>query len=259
MATEQVVEQVAEGFEEAAEITRRIDPKPVGFLLGGVGIGIIVGFVLGYRWNKEKIRAEIFMESREEVEKIREFYREKAETEAEGVKIVRAKPDLEEVVEERGYTVVEEVPERLTRPPIPVQEPVRSPHYHTPRQVAKRHVEREKDKNEGWDYPAELANRSEEQPYIIHQDEFAQNEGEYSKVTLTYYAADAVLTDEDEDVIRNPDSIVGLNSLNNFGHGADDYHVVYVRNDRLEIDYEICLLAASYEETVQGLTREDEN
>lgn len=249
MATEQIVERVAENLEDAAVVTRRLNTQAIGLGIAGLGVGVAIGFFFGYRWNKEKIKAEAFKKSEEEVEKIRNFYQSQ-------VKVVEAKPSLDEVVEERGYSG-EVVMERPTRPPVPVQEaPVLPRRDFTPGGIAKRHVEREKDKNEGWDYGTELANRVTDRPYIIHQDEYAQKEEGYEQVTFTYYAVDAVLTDEDESPVEDPEGSVGLDNLGNFGHGADDYHVLYIRNDRLEIDYEVCLVAASYRETVQGLSND---
>lgn len=260
MATEQVVERVAENLEEAAKVTRQINTPAIGFGLVGLAVGVAVGFYFGRRWNSEKIRAEAFEKSEKEVEQIREFYQKEAQA---SVKIVEAKPSLDDVVEEKGYVGEQRVdiplPARPTRPPVPVQEPFVSmtgaalpKRDFTSGGIAKRHVDREKDKNEGWDFSAEIRERTNERPYIIHQDEFSQQEEGYGQVTFTYYAVDAVLTDEDEQPIDDQDEVVGLDNLRNFGHGADDYHVVYIRNDRLELDYEICLVAASYEETVQG-------
>lgn len=259
MATEQVIERVAENVAEnlegAADVTRKLNTQGIGWGFVGLGVGVVVGFYFGRRWNREKIRAEVFKQSEKEIEAIRRFYQEKSEA----VKIVQTKPDLDEVVEEKGY--VEPVPPapsivqppRPTQPPVPVQEPPVLPRRDfTPGGVAKRHVEREKDKNEHWDYGLELQHRTNTHPYIIHQDEHAHNEEGYTQETLTYYAVDAVLTDEDEQPIDLPDATVGLENLSKFGHGSDDYHVVYIRNDALETDYEVCLLAASYAETVQG-------
>lgn len=263
MAAEAVIEEVAENLEEAAAATRKLNVTGIGFFFGGIAVGAAVGFYFGHRWNREKIKAEAFKEAELEILEVREFYRKQLRDDTTDVKIVPNKPELEDIVEERGYSgeVVEEVViERPLRPPVPVQEPppVLPKRDFTPSGVAKRHADREKDKMEGWDYEAEVAMRIPTQPYIIHQDEFAQNEPEYSQVTYTYYAADNVLTDEDEEKIRNPDQFVGVKNLQNFGHGADDYHVLYIRNERLEIDFEVCLLAASYAETVQGTSSDGE-
>jgi hypothetical protein len=260
VATEQVVEQVAEHLEDAAVVledaavvTRQIDTARVAFFLGGTGFGLAVGFFFGYRFNREKIRAKVFKESEEEIDKMREHYQQK-------IIAAEQKPTVEEVVEERGYSIrtdLIEEQERPTKPPVPVQYPRTRTVEHFVNDVAKRHEDREKDKNDGWEYPLELSRRSKEFPYIIHQDEFAQNETEYEQVTYTYYAADHVLTDEEEEKIELPDQIVGLSNLGNFGHGADDYHVLFVRNDKLRMEFEICLLPASYEEAVQGLSNEE--
>ena len=76
-------------------------------------------------------------------------------------------------------------------------------------------------------------------PYIISPNDFDDpNYENYDKVTLTFYA-DGVLTDELdnpiclEDVQKN----VGTEFVTHFGEFERD--VVYVRNDILEIDYEI--------------------
>lgn len=74
-----------------------------------------------------------------------------------------------------------------------------------------------------------------ERPYVISPDEFGEKDG-YENVTLTYYA-DGVLTDYFDNVISNIDEVVGLDSLDHFGEYEDD--AVFVRNDKMETDYEI--------------------
>lgn len=246
MATEQVaekvVEEVAQNLEEAAEATRRINPSSVGYFFVGLGVGVGLGFYFGYRYNKEKIKAEAFRESEAELDKMRVYYQQREE----GVKIIpAAKPSAEEIVEERGYVTEEpEVEERPLPAPVPVTEP---------RAVPVRTEEEEKDKNDGWSYPAEMAKRSPDRPYIIHQDEFAGNETDYTQVTYTYYAQDQILTDEHDDVLNNVEELVGERNLTKFGHGTDDFNVLYVRNSKLELEFEICQLNKSYEQEVMGL------
>lgn len=85
-----------------------------------------------------------------------------------------------------------------------------------------------------------------DRPYVISPDEFDDND-EYEKETLTYYA-DKVLTDIMDEKIDNVDDVVGLESLNHFGEYEADS--VYVRNDILKTDYEICLDARNYSDVV---------
>lgn len=240
-AVEQVVETVAENLEDAAVVVRHINAQRIAYSLGGLAVGVAVGFFFGYRWNKAKIRAEAFKESEEEVEKIREMYRDSA-------RVIRDKPALDEVIVERQYTIpTEEVVERPTRPPVPVEEPAVTIKLDTG-----------KSKNLHWDFAEELATRSEEHPYIIHQDEYQGNETGYRQEVLTWYAGDNVLTDEDEQPIPDADDTVDLNHMSKFGHGTDDFNVVFIRNDRLRMEYEICRMPTSYEEERQGLTNDDE-
>lgn len=80
------------------------------------------------------------------------------------------------------------------------------------------------------------------EPYVISPDEYGENE-EYETLSFTYYA-DGVLTDDMDDPIDDVDDIVGEDSLNHFGEYEDD--TVFVRNERLKCDYEICRDTAVY-------------
>jgi hypothetical protein len=74
-------------------------------------------------------------------------------------------------------------------------------------------------------------------PYVIKPEEFGSKE-EYERVSLTYYS-DGILADELDFVIEDVEDTVGKDSLSHFGEYEDDS--VFVRNDRLECDYEILL------------------
>lgn len=254
MAAEQVAEQVAEHLEEAAAVTRQIDHRAVGFFFSGVAVGAIAGFMVGYRFNREKIRAEAFKESEEEVQKIRDHYQQK-------VVAATPKPSVSEVIEKRGYILPEDLPDRPLPPPVPITEEElreRPLHPHT-EDIFKRVFRTDlssKDKNEGWSFPKELIRRTPDEPHIIHQDEFANNDAEFEQTTYIYYAGDDVLVDEDETVINNRENLIGHNVLTRFGHGTDDYNILYIRNPVLELEIEICRSPGSYEEEVLGLERE---
>ena len=78
-------------------------------------------------------------------------------------------------------------------------------------------------------------------PYVISPEEFA--DGDYPQKTLTYYA-NKVLADEDDEVVLDVENTVGEESLTHFGEYEDD--TVFVRDDDLGIDYEICLDTRRY-------------
>lgn len=73
-------------------------------------------------------------------------------------------------------------------------------------------------------------------PYVISPEDVGDTD--YDIVTLFYYD-DQTLADEDNIVIDNPEEAVGPDALGSFGEYEDD--TVYVRDDRLQIDYEILL------------------
>jgi hypothetical protein len=241
MAIDVVVDEVADNLEEIAQATRRINTTTVGYVLGGVAVGLVVGFAVGYRFNKEKIKAEAFRQSEAEVEKIRELYQQKTVA-------ATPKPPVEEIIEERGYKGPEIAYDRPLKPPVPgVVEPV----VVVPPPVVI--VEETEVRIPVWNYDEELEKRVHGQPYIIHQDELADKQDEYNRVIYTYYAGDDVLVDEENGhPLPHADIVVGVENLK-FGYGSDDENVVFVRNDRLELDMEICRTPDSYEEKILGL------
>ena len=236
MATEQVAETVAGSLEEAAQVARSIDWGRVNFGLGGLAVGLAFGFYVGYKFNRATIRAEERQLAAEEVDLIRKFYHDNY-----------PKPTPEEVVEDRGYVQArtEEAP-RPTKPPVPVQSPVPGVPVQAPAQ-------------EEWDYDKEIAGRSKTQPYVIHQNEFEEVFPEYQKLAWTYYAGDDILSDENDEVVVRPELVVGKENLYKFGHGSDDPNIVYIRNDRLELEWEITRSFKSHAVEVLGLDDEAED
>lgn len=86
-------------------------------------------------------------------------------------------------------------------------------------------------------YSEETKPAPDREPHVISPDEFGDQDG-YDEISLTYYA-DGTVTDDndramDEDEIEES---IGKESLSHFGEYEDDS--VFVRNDRLKVDYEI--------------------
>lgn len=74
-------------------------------------------------------------------------------------------------------------------------------------------------------------------PYVIKPEEFGELD-DYTCICLTFYK-DHILADDCDYPIENVEEVVGTESLNHFGEYEDE--TVYVRNDKLKCDYEICL------------------
>ncbi|MET0786535.1 MAG: hypothetical protein ABWY25_07515 [Paenisporosarcina sp.] len=105
------------------------------------------------------------------------------------------------------------------------------------------------DDEDDWDYEEELKHRSPEHPYIIHRDEYFSDEMDFSQSTLSFYAGDQILCDEEDVPIYNPEKVVGKLE---FGKGSRDPSIVYIRNEKLQAEYEVLLDPGYYQTEVLG-------
>lgn len=85
-----------------------------------------------------------------------------------------------------------------------------------------------------------------EPPMVISADEYSHDEEgqDFEKLTVHYYGKHQTLLDEDDEAIpqNEIENVVGWRSLRRFGDKSGQPDVVFVRNRRLEIDYEVVLL-----------------
>jgi len=89
-------------------------------------------------------------------------------------------------------------------------------------------------------------------PYVISLERFLQERNDFDKVRVYYYAVDDTLVYDNEDIIDDTDLLIGTDYLDWFGDASEDPYVVYVRNERIEIDFEVVRIEKSYAETVLG-------
>lgn len=105
------------------------------------------------------------------------------------------------------------------------------------------------------------------QPYVICAYEFANTKPEYDKVLVTYYMEDQILVEDGSEDPLEIDKYVGEDALLRFGDincderypaiPIDDDDTVYVRNDILEIDYEVNRIDECFSERVLGIPMEE--
>lgn len=208
----------------------------------------------------------------DEIAEMREHYQAKGRA----LEADKGKGDLESIVKERGYSPPQ--PEESVSPPMAVQPPssviveeskpnpppddsaMAETDVEGPNGVKVRNIFRDRQETPSlptWDEHAERRRRSSDRPYVIHRDERHEMEG-YSEVSLTYYAKDDVLCDETDEIMdpARRDDAVGEANLDRFGHGSGEPEIVYIRNDNLEIMYEIVRSPNSYAEEVHGFQHE---
>ena len=171
--------------------------------------GLAVGAVAGAVIVKNKVLAD----AKAEVEEVRKYYREsRGVVEEVEEKEVEEKEEVKEV-EKKEYELKD----------IQVKDEPKTglTNYS---QITKMYMSKDEFQSPMYD-----------DPFVIDPSEFGENP-EYDTETLTYFA-DGVLVDDVDDVIEEPDIVVGLENLKVFEEfGAT---TVYVRNDIYKTDYEI--------------------
>lgn len=162
--------------------------------------GLAVGAVTGALVIKNKVLAD----AKAEVEEVRAYYRSKQQ--------------------ERGVKEVEETKEEVKETEETKEETAK---FDRNTYINYNKMARE--------YQTSKDSTFADDPYIIDPEEFGENP-EYDTMTLTYFA-DGVLVDDVDDLVDEPDVVVGLENLKVLGdYGATS---VYVRNDIYRTDYEV--------------------
>lgn len=273
---DQIAEIAAEGVADgmhvvseealaAEKVVRGLDDMRLAYLGLGVAIGAVVGGLVAFKVAYLRAETKYNEIAAEEIAGMRDHYNAKlVARDAES-----QKKTLAEIVEEQGYgdgdadkyptegsplavsapkSVVEAArasAEETTPDPRPAPEP--------PEEEVVENVFDALESDYEWDEGAERRKRSPLKPYVIHIDERDDNAA-YEGVTYTYYEDDDVLTNEREEVMNKEDRerIVGETNLERFGHSMGGPHVVYVRNNPLEMDIEILRSQSSYAQEVHG-------
>jgi uncharacterized protein YneF (UPF0154 family) len=238
------------GVAELAEVAASNAGRELGFMFIGIGVGLSVGYLLTRKIVAKRLETKYAEIAESEIEQVRALYLQKG---AEPKPTTEPKPSLDEVVERRGYRKPFTPEEQAAIDEIEAQNLTRDIEEETVEEVSGEVLE------DSWDFAEEVKRRAPDLPYIIHLDEFRENESEYDQVTYSYYEDDDVLADEKDGVIHATDMIVSPEILHHFGHGSKDPNVVYVRNDRLSLDIEICKNPGNYGEIVQGFTKDIEH
>ncbi|WP_405310622.1 hypothetical protein [Methanobrevibacter sp.] len=169
--------------------------------------GLAVGAVAGAVIVKNKVLAD----AKAEIDEVREYYRESRGQKDEHVEEVKEVKEVEKKEYELKDILIKD-------------EPKTEKEHTNYSQITKMYMSKDEYQTPMYD-----------DPFVIDPSEFGENP-EYDTETLTYFA-DGVLVDDVDDVIEEPDIVVGLENLKVFEEfGATS---VYVRNDIYKTDYEI--------------------
>lgn len=84
-------------------------------------------------------------------------------------------------------------------------------------------------------------------PYIISEEQFSEEQLDFQKLSVTYYRGDNILCDDQDSPIRDVEGTIGHNVEQMFSGGEA---VAFVRNNWLEVDFEVKLNLGAWTEVV---------
>jgi len=215
----------------------------LGTLLGA-GIGAVLGWYVARRQMEKEIAKE--------VAGIKEYFARKTRAEAASEGGDAGERAEATMADPGGVRTTGRVITKISDPRIELVLHPRHSALEGLEEVGPGDDEDHEDEGEDDDSPAEPLVRDTTKPYVISYEEFRDENDTYSKITLTYFTLDDTLCDERDAPIRDT-TIVGVGFQEHFGEvGMDQPDAIYIRNDKLQVDFEIARREESYTESVLG-------
>lgn len=245
------------------------DLRTSGYVSGSAVLGFLCGYLLHRHLSNARFDARVAAE----VADVKAHYRSRANVAGKGNHPAEVERPVEPTMEELdGYAAAVDVYGPSNPSPVPIANGPgtrqRTP-YHKLRERKDEAVPAG-DESEGGTgaavegppgaeegaYPSGydadfFASRDTTKPYPITPGEFSEEHDDWQKLTLVYFEGDEVLVDDKEIPIREVLNTLGPQGLK-FGLASEDEHIVYIRNEHLEIDFEVTRDRRSYTEVVLG-------
>lgn len=253
---QEIAAEAIDGTVEVMEIMRN-NPKT---LVAVAIVAAVAGGVGGYFIAKRKLRDYYEELSTQEIQEAKAFYASLNKVDLEGNELTPQQvldsihgegTAAEAVAEYQGRVELDEEDEELLKR---TESKVKTPFGEATVTTEETSELQNVFLDPTFDLKEEVKYRTPDRPYIITHDEFYSGEPDYDTVSLTYYETDQVLCDERDQPIDEKDRMIGEDHLMRFGAGSKDRNTLYVRNQRLEIDYEITRSPGSYLEEVLAMT-----
>lgn len=254
--TEETIDLIEEHLENVQTIVRNNPYLIAGAFVLGAGVGGFIAWKIAVK--RTETRYEQIMA--EEMDAARRFYKRLAkegpfETPESAVKELVPEAAADAIKTYQGKE--QKVPYNR---PDDIAEAVEERVEVTEKVTIERNVFDAVEETRDWDYQEEIKRReaNPDEPYVISFEEFNENEPGHEQITLAYYAEDDTLADEKDQPVDNTDYLVGDDNLLRFGAGSHDRKVVYIRNERIDVDFEVVRSGGSYKKEVLGFDEETE-
>jgi hypothetical protein len=203
-------------------------------ILGGALVGLVVGAAGGYFFAKKQLNDKYVEFADQEIAATKAYLNERHKSTLDR-RIPQAPADVDDRVHEGPPTdTLERVLDGLRYGPktVPVGPPKKMNVFAT--------NDDEEDK------------RDKTKPYLISVVEWSDTDEHYEQVCYTYYAEDDTLCDDADNIVDGIDNLIGEDHLQRFGDKSGDPHTVFVRNEKLRMDFEIVRTPGSYKTMVLG-------
>lgn len=189
------------------------------YIIKGVifGVGFIAGVVVTNKVVDEKYRKL----AEEEIESVREVYKSKEKREKE--------------IDEEVEVMASENKELFNNSIKKAMRIIKTSGYDVDTYDTDKDNEYDNKRKEAPDMS---------QPYVISPNELG--ESDYPIMTLMYHVPDGIVSNDDDKIVSNVEELIGSDFHTHFGEYEEDS--VYVRNDEMEIDYEILKVYDAYSE-----------
>lgn len=250
------IEETNDIIEQTLDIMEQ--RKDVRVLVAGAAMGgLVLGFVVGYKLAQSRLDKKYAERSNQEIAEAREIFsrlhkKEQYATPEEAVATLHPSPQVEQAADAllkyQGQETPEEesgMPEGDGVPEVTVE--------------VKTNIFTREERTPEEDYEEEKKNRVPGQPYIISHEEFLEAEPGYPQSRLTYYAGDDTLADERDEVVPLVDEVVGEINMDKFGLGSGDHDTLYIRNEKMGLDFEVSRSDGKYAHVVLGFQHSDEH
>ena len=249
------IEKTIDVLENTAERVVTVTKNNPWIIAAAFVVGLGVGGLVAYKIAEKRLSAEFDQELTEQIAAAK-AYRTRIAKEGEfetpegAVNALIPDAVVEAVQSYQGRTkqIAYDKPETIDpRPPVNI--------VIENAEVTENVTVVAKDDPRDWDYNAEIADRelNPNLPYTISFEEFNENNVNHEQTTMTYYTVDNTLADSQDGIVDNTDAIVGDDNLTRFGHGSHDPNVVYVRNEKIDMDFEIARMHGSYQSEVLNI------
>lgn len=209
------------------------------YIIVGVTAGttLALGAVSGYLFAKRTLEPEYVAIATQEIEEAKQYYSRLYKKDEFSNPVDLAEALAEEIVENVESAIESQIVDNV----IEILEYSTDSKMPTPEDIELEALARE----------IKLA-IEHGHPHLIEREEYLRNESGFTQTTLTYFEEDDILVDQDDIVIPEIDDMIGLGQLSRFGVLSGDNNIIYVRNIRQEIEFEVVRNKGNYAKDVLG-------